>query len=194
MIFNRINSNKSGLLVILWCLCSFHITQAQLPVAHSLYVTANSTNSANSSIQFDGISDMFVGCIDRNSIQMHQIEVLEDGEITLEIIQLTSGEELVFQLTNEGNSVDSFAIKLMNNKAWLVESNNGQNRLTDLGAYVQGDEFKIIRCNSKILYQFKGILIHATALVDNNFTMYGELYVTTTMSSDFKAYISFHPL
>ena len=64
----------------------------------------------------------------------------------------------------------------------------------DLGNYQEGDVFKIIRCGTKILYHFKGMLIHAVALNDNNFEMYGELQANTTAGEDFKALVNFHPL
>lgn len=117
-------------------------------------------NATEIAVYLDATSEMFTGDIQETRITMDQLNDEQDGEVSSTIMAFSGTTDCrICLLKNDNNR---YCIRLTNTGAFvevLQDKVNG----TDFNFEI-GDQFRVIRCQDKILYYQNFRLIHVTQM------------------------------
>jgi hypothetical protein len=154
---------------------------------HNLKTILNKAGTVASTQVASGVSQMYEGTISNDFIRFRKLAALKDGEIKYVVTKKITGENILVKLRADTATVQTFQFKLDNGNLFMEYPG----KLANVGTYKDGDDLKIVRCKTGILFYRNGLLIDAYTLPNNNFVMYGEVSLNNTQLS--KANISFTP-
>ncbi len=169
-----------------WVLIIFCSTQPFVGWSqHNIKSTLNKSGSVANTQVSSGVSQMYEGTISNDYIRFRKLPALKDGEIKYVVTQKIINENILVKLRADTATVQTFQFKLDNGN--LIIEYPG--KIANVGTYVNGDDVKIVRCKTGILFYKNNMLIDYYTLLNNNFVMYGEVSLNNTQAS--KASISF---
>lgn len=117
-------------------------------------------NSTETAIYLDATSEMFTGDILNTRITMNQLNNEQDGEVSSMLMAFSGTTDCrICLLKNDNNR---YCIRLTNTGAF-IEVLQDKVSGTDFNFEV-GDQFRVIRCQDKILYYQNSRLIHVTQM------------------------------
>jgi hypothetical protein len=164
----------TGISLILWSI--------QLTAQHDVQVLFMNP----SRLKMHQVSRMFEGKVNRNGFVFYRIPAGADGEIVYKVNAYQASDKITIQFVNESSSA-IYALFMDGLQKKVV-----YNGTLPKGAFVVGDELKIVRCKNTIIYYHNGRPFHTITLTDNNFVIRGEVHVTATANA--QARIQFHTL
>ena len=118
-------------------------------------------------------TDIRYGELGKEEILLKELEAFQDGYAELTVDHFGIDEEIVFSLERANNTNEVFSIQLKNGNV-SIDDGAGW---TNVGAYVNGDVFRIGRELSKIFFTKNGVRYSEEGVLEPNRVLHARLEV-----------------
>lgn len=172
------------IILIVLLSCTSNLLFAQ--VLHDLQLVLSDNSQANS--RLTPKSHMFAGIQMNNLVEMKQLDSEQDGEVFVDLIDYDEVSDLFICL--KVDNVKKYCWKITPSIAY-VEALGDRMPGTEVSFQI-GDEFRVGRCQDKILYYHNNRLVHVMLLADNDDILFG--LVESPSASLIKLHVQFIPM